>query len=261
MKIPFEKYHGTGNDFILIDIRNHAIQPGSDIIAHLCDRNFGIGADGLIMLDVSEDLDFIMRYFNADGREASLCGNGGRCITAFASRLGLIKNEALFKAVDGIHHASIISMAGNEWLISLKMADVEAPVWVEDAVFLDTGSPHLVNICKGLLSMDVYKDGGKLRNAPHFGPSGTNVNFIEEIDGLLNIRTYERGVEAETLSCGTGVTAAAIGWAVRNNLSSPLPIRARGGDLEVSFERKGNEFTNIKLQGPASFVFSGLIEI
>lgn len=261
MKIAFEKYHGTGNDFIIIDIRNHAIPPTSDIIAHLCDRRYGIGADGLIMLDDSESQDFDMRYFNADGNESTLCGNGGRCITAFARNLGIIKTKASFSAADGIHNADILSVDGKECLVSLAMADVEATNWDGDSIFLDTGSPQLVNMCSGLSTLDVYNKGQKLRYDPLYGPSGTNVNFIEDLNGKLSIRTYERGVEDETLSCGTGVTAAAIGWAIKNDLPSPVQLHARGGILKVSFKREGKLFTNIRLEGPATFVFSGQIEL
>jgi len=261
MKIAFEKYHGTGNDFILVDIRNHAIPTGADIIAELCDRSFGIGADGLIMLDVSEGHDFDMRYFNADGRESTLCGNGGRCITAFARKLGIIETEASFSAKDGIHHSKILQANDHECLVSLSMADVVTANWTGNSIFLDTGSPHLVQLCSELQKIDVYSEGKKLRNDPRYGPAGTNVNFIESLDGKLNIRTYERGVEDETLSCGTGVTAAAIGWAIRDGLASPIQLHTRGGNLKVSFNREGKIFTDIQLEGPASYVFSGQIEL
>lgn len=261
MKIAFEKYHGTGNDFIIIDIRNHAIPPTSDIIAHLCDRRFGIGADGLIMLHVSEGHDFGMRYFNADGNESTLCGNGGRCITAFARNLGIVETKASFSAADGIHNAEILSVEGKVSQVSLGMADVETSVWDGDSIFLDTGSPQLVNICSGLHTFDVYNKGKELRHDPLYGPSGTNVNFIEDLNGKLSIRTYERGVEDETLSCGTGVTAAAIGWAIKNDIPSPVQLHARGGILNVSFKRVEKVFTDIRLEGPATFVFSGHIDI
>jgi len=261
MNVLFEKYHGTGNDFILIDIRNHAIPDTADIIAYLCDRHFGIGADGLIMLGLADGYDFSMRYFNADGHEASLCGNGGRCITAFAHKLGIIEREAFFTAVDGTHRAVILSADSNQYMVSLEMHDVEASEWEDDSIFMDTGSPHLVNLCKNLSSRDVKAEGKRIRHDSRFSPHGTNVNFIEEIDEIINIRTYERGVEDETLSCGTGITAAAIGWAIKNNLNTPLKLKAIGGMLKVSFDRTDNHFTNIKLEGPAEYVFSGQIEI
>lgn len=261
MKISFEKYQGTGNDFILIDIRNHAISDDTAIIAHLCNRHYGIGADGLIILGVSDGYDFYMRYFNADGREASLCGNGGRCITAFAHKLGIIENEAFFKASDGEHRATIISRTGNTSLVKLEMNDVIGANWTNNSIFLDTGSPHLINLCKNLNSVDVIMEGRRLRNDPRFSPQGTNVNFAEEIDNELNIRTYERGVEDETLSCGTGVTAAAIGWAIRKGLNSPVRVRTRGGLLTVSFKKQDRSFKNISLEGDVEYVFSGQIEI
>lgn len=261
MRIVFEKYHGTGNDFIMIDIRNQAIPQSPDIIAQLCERRFGIGADGLIMLDTSAKNDFSMRYFNADGHESSMCGNGGRCITAFARRLGMIRKEAIFEAVDGMHRANILSQTGNLYEISLQMADVKASSWNEEGIFLDTGSPHFIQIREDIDNIDINHEGRKLRNSPMFSPGGTNVDFIEGSDDLLHVRTYERGVEAETLSCGTGVTAAAIGWAIKNGLDGPLKVKARGGMLEVSFNKNGKHFEHVYLQGPVAYVFSGNIDI
>jgi diaminopimelate epimerase len=261
MNISFDKYHGTGNDFIIIDIRNHAIPDAPDIIAHLCDRHHGIGADGLIMMDLAEGFDFAMLYFNADGHKASLCGNGGRCITAYAHKLGMVEHEASFKAADGAHRAKIISTDRHKAQISLEMNDVTSAEWENESIFLDTGSPHLVILCEDLASLDVHAEGRKIRNASQFSPHGTNVNFIEEVDGVLKIRTYERGVEAETLSCGTGVTAAAIAWALKNNITSTIELMAIGGLLKVSFDKSDKGFTNIRLEGPAEYVFSGQIEI
>lgn len=261
MQLSFSKYHGTGNDFIMVDVRNRAIRQDADSIASWCHRRFGIGADGLILLDKSTAYDFSMRYFNSDGNEASMCGNGGRCITAFARRLGIIGKEATFEAVDGIHHASILREEGNNYEIKLQMADVKVNTWKEDDIFLDTGSPHLVKICNKLESLDVDKHGRRIRYEERFMPGGTNVNFIEEIDGTLFIRTYERGVEAETLSCGTGVTAAALAWALRQHIESPVKLSSRGGDLTVYFTRTEGSFTNVFLEGPAAFVFSGEMEI
>ena len=261
MNIAFEKYHGTGNDFIMIDIRNHAMQLSTDIIAYLCDSKFGIGADGLISLDNSDNYDFSMRYYNSDGNESSMCGNGGRCITAFASQLGIIKQNARFMAPDGPHLASILSISGSEYEVSLQMNDVKASNWEEKGIFLDTGSPHFVKICTDLDNLDVYTEGSSIRNENRFSPDGTNVNFIEGEGESLNIRTYERGVEEETLSCGTGITAAAIAWAIRHNLDEPINVNALGGELLVSFRRVGDTFKDIRLEGPAEHVFSGNIEI
>ncbi|MEN8224928.1 MAG: diaminopimelate epimerase [Bacteroidota bacterium] len=261
MNIPFEKYHGTGNDFIIIDIRHHAIPDDPEMIGLLCDRHYGIGADGLIMLSASAGNDFRMRYFNADGREASLCGNGGRCIAAFAHKHGIIKEEAHFTAADGDHSAYVLAKKGNTYTVSLEMQDVKIAHWKDGHIFLDTGSPHLVKECEGLSTLDVFTEGKKLRHAPTFAPEGTNVNFVEEAEGVLNIRTYERGVEDETLSCGTGVTATAIARAIRDDLGSPVHVKAIGGTLKVSFIRTDTHFTSIKLEGPAEFVFKGEVEI
>lgn len=261
MKVAFEKYHGTGNDFILVDVRNLAFSIQPEQVTKLCNRHFGIGADGLILLDKAEGHDFMMRYFNSDGNESSMCGNGGRCITAFARRLGVINKNARFLAADGEHHALILSEEAKDYYVSLAMRDVALAVWQEDSIFLDTGSPHYVKISKDLDRLDVELEGRKLRNDPQFGAGGTNVNFIEEKEGLLHIRTYERGVEEETLSCGTGVTAAALGWALKNMMKDSIEVDARGGRLSVKFSQNEESFTDIHLEGPASFVFAGETDI
>jgi len=261
MRISFEKYHGTGNDFIMVDIRNHAIPEDADRIARLCHRRYGVGADGLIMLGRSESYDFSMRYFNADGREGSMCGNGGRCITAFAHQLGFILNETAFEAIDGPHKASILSHSDNNYQVRLQMADVKISAWTGDEIFLDTGSPHLVKQCRNINDIDINKLGKQIRNEKRFSPEGTNVNFIEEKDGKLFIRTYERGVEAETLSCGTGVTASALAWALRKQIPGPVSLQTMGGTLLVHFSQLTDIFTDIYLEGPAIRSFSGDIEI
>ncbi len=261
MQVSFEKYQGTGNDFIIIDIRNHAIPEKHDIIAQLCDRHFGIGADGLILLEDSLHHDFMMRYFNADGRESSMCGNGGRCIVAFAKRLGIIDDEASFEAADGIHHAVILEDNDDEYVVKLGMTDTAMSEWQNDEVILNTGSPHLVKMCTGLYETDVANEGRRLRRLPQFGHEGINVNFMEVIGGLVNVRTYERGVEAETLSCGTGTTAAALAWALKSGAESPISLRNPGGVLNVYFTRNDDMFSEIFLEGPATFVFSGEINI
>lgn len=261
MRIAFEKYHGTGNDFIMIDIRNHAIPEEPDIIAYLCHRRFGIGADGLIFLDRSDDYDFSMKYFNADGKASTMCGNGGRCITAFAAQLGIIDEEATFEAVDGLHTARVLARNGNEFRVKLKMTDVAGSSWNGDEIILDTGSPHLVKLCSSLDEMDVFKAGRAIRHEERFGPDGINVNFIEEGNPVLDIRTYERGVEAETYSCGTGATAAALALAIRWGKQSPVKLKSKGGDLLVHFRHSGTGFNEIYLEGPASHVFSGSIEL
>ncbi len=261
MRIPFEKYHGTGNDFVLVDNRNHVIPEDADTIAQICHRRYGIGADGLILLGNSDDHDFSMRYFNADGHESSMCGNGGRCITAFARQLGIIQQECSFLAVDGTHQASIISEEGKISIVRLQMMDVEIGQWNEDDIFLDTGSPHLVKECSMIQSLDVMTEGRRIRHDERFAPGGTNVNFIEESSEGLNIRTYERGVESETLSCGTGVTAGALAWSLRKHIEGPIKVISMGGLLKVHFNRKEDHFTDIYLEGPAAHVFSGELDI
>ena len=207
MEIHFYKYQGAGNDFILVDNRNRFF-PKSDIglIHKLCDRRFGIGADGLILLESSEKYDFSMIYYNADGKEGSMCGNGGRCIVAFAKKLSIIGDETTFEATDGLHYAKI----ENE-LINLQMADIENIEIHDTHIFLNTGSPHHVNFCNAVAPLNVAEIGAKIRyGAPYF-EEGTNVNFVEQVSGnSFKVRTYERGVEGETLACGTGVTAVAI---------------------------------------------------
>lgn len=261
MNIGFEKYHGTGNDFILIDNRHEIMSDAPALISHLCDRHLGIGADGLILLGEAAGYDFSMRYFNADGRESTMCGNGGRCITAYAARLGLITKKAFFTAPDGEHRAELISRSAKDYHIRLEMHDVETAEWEGDSIFLDTGSPHYILLAKHITAVDVDKLGREYRNSDRFAPvGGTNVNFVEAKNGILHIRTYERGVEAETLSCGTGVTASALAWAIREGGASPVRAETRGGSLSVHFERKGHIYQNIWLEGPARHVFSGQID-
>lgn len=261
MRKSFEKYHGTGNDFIIFDIRNRAIPEDADMISRICDRRFGIGADGVILLDESANFDFCMRYFNADGRESTMCGNGGRCVTAFAHQLGIISEKTIFEASDGRHTASIISAKGNEFEVKLQLSDVDANLWDGDRIFLDTGSPHLVKAVEGLRHMDAVAEGRAIRHEAQFAPGGTNVSFIEEVDGILNIRTFERGVEDETLSCGTGATAAALARALQKDTKSPVKVLNRGGLLQVFFMKEEGKFTDVHLQGPVVHVFSGKIEL
>jgi len=259
MEIPFYKYHGTGNDFVLIDNREKLLEnPDKQLVSRLCDRHFGIGADGIILLEKSADYDFYMRYYNADGQEGSMCGNGGRCVVAFANTLGIIKNQSIFKAVDGIHEARI-----NNTIVSLKMTDVEDVKIYENHFFLNTGSPHHVCMVKGLNSYPVLDKGKQIRYDTPYYETGTNVNFVEQLTpNHFKVRTYERGVEDETLSCGTGVTAVAIAMFEGNktNLSNII-LETLGGRLEVRFKKTKNKFTNIFLKGAATFVFKGKIQV
>lgn len=259
MKLHFQKYQGSGNDFIMVDNRTLIFPKiNTNLINKLCDRRFGIGADGLILLESSENQDFKMAYFNADGNEGSMCGNGGRCIVAFAKQLGIIKNETTFDAIDGLHYATI-----KDEMVSLKMIDVSEIEVTDSHTFLDTGSPHHIFFCNDVSSINVKELGRKIRyGAPYFN-EGTNVNFVEQLsDNSFKVRTYERGVENETLSCGTGVTAVAIAANKTNKTTTEsIKIEVMGGHLEVSFKKEGDTFTNVFLKGPAKVVFEGNITI
>lgn len=260
MQISFDKYQGTGNDFILIDNRKNEIQLTTEQIAFLCNRHFGIGADGLMLLELEPGVDFKMVYFNSDGNESSMCGNGGRCITAFAQSLGIVSDKVRFLAIDGLHEATI----GREGLVALKMNDVKTVETGDDFFYLNTGSPHYVKLVEGIKNYNVFEEGKKIRNSERFITEGTNVNFIEKTEDGIFVRTYERGVEDETLSCGTGVTAAAL-VAAMNGISSQknsCKIETLGGKLTVKFDKVlESNFYNIWLEGPANFVFYGSIKI
>lgn len=255
-KTKFYKYQGAGNDFILIDNRTGDFNgKNTDLIKQLCDRRFGIGADGLMLLQDTENFDFEMLYYNADGNEGSMCGNGGRCIVAFARDLGIIDHKADFLAVDGKHQATI-----TENQVNLGMVDVSEINRDGDAYVLNTGSPHYVKIVKDLRHYPVHNEGYAIRNNETYQEKGINVNFVEkENDGYL-VRTFERGVENETLACGTGATAAAIAMALHENKTGAIetPIRVLGGQLSISFIREGNNFRNVFLNGPADLVFEGI---
>ena len=259
-KIQFYKYQGAGNDFILID---HRMKPLANIdynrVKALCDRRFGIGGDGLMLLTSHQDYDFEMHYFNADGNPGSMCGNGGRCIVAFAKHLGIINKETNFLAVDGPHYAKITE-EGN-W-VELQMIDVEAIKEDGEAFVLNTGSPHYVKQVADLNEMDVYNAGKKIRYNQTYQEKGINVNFVEDHKDYLFVRTYERGVEDETFACGTGVTAVALSIAKQANQIGHVvtPVKVLGGDLRIEFDYDGNSFTNVFLCGPALQVFTGEIE-
>ncbi|WP_460219225.1 diaminopimelate epimerase [Psychroserpens sp. MEBiC05023] len=257
MQLKFYKYQGTGNDFVMIDNRQQDFNKNdTKHIAFLCDRRFGIGADGLILLEDHDTCDFKMVYFNADGKESSMCGNGGRCITAFANFLGVISTEATFEAIDGIHKATI----ENE-IVSLQMQDVKAIEQHESHVFLDTGSPHHVQIESELKKLDVASLGRKIRFGAPYNEAGSNVNFVHKnTSDNFSVRTYERGVEDETYSCGTGVTAVALAMHyIGETEKNIITLKTEGGDLKVSFEKHGDGYNNIFLIGPAKQVFKGYI--
>jgi diaminopimelate epimerase len=259
MQISFFKYQGTGNDFILIDNRKNEIQLSTEQIAFLCDRRFGIGADGLMLLEIEPGVDFKMVYFNSDGRESSMCGNGGRCITAFAKRLGLFDDKAKFIAVDGLHDAVL-----TDGIVSLKMNDVKQIEKGDGFYVLNTGSPHYVKFVDDIRNYKVFEEGRKIRNSERFAAEGINVNFIEKLDDVLFVRTFERGVEDETFSCGTGVTAAALVAALTGASTgrNSCRIKTLGGDLNVKFDKVlESNFYNIWLEGPAELVFQGIIDL
>jgi diaminopimelate epimerase len=257
MQLDFRKYQGAGNDFVLVDARNDLAFPTHDtaFVARLCDRHFGIGADGLILLRDHPDYDFAMVYYNSDGRPSTMCGNGGRCIIAFARDIGLQRDSYRFLAADGPHAA--------HWLpdgeVALQMGDVTAVEAGEGYYYLDTGSPHYVRFVADLDAIDVVTAARKIRYNDRFRAEGTNVNFVHSTDNGLQIATYERGVEAETLACGTGVTAAALAEALRHDVlgSQDITVHAKGGTLRVRFVRQSTGFSDIWLLGPADFVFAG----
>lgn len=260
MKLNFYKYQGTGNDFILIDNRSHAISLTTEQIKFLCDRRFGIGADGLMLLELEPGFDFKMVYFNSDGNQSSMCGNGGRCITAFAKHCNLVTDKCKFLAIDGPHEALILENN----IVSLKMQDVKEVEVNDGYYFLNTGSPHYVELVKDIENFDVVGNGKKVRYNDRFKEEGTNVNFIEKKEDALFVRTYERGVEDETYSCGTGVTAAALvaGLNGISDTKNSCHIKTLGGELDVTFEKVlEKNFYNIWLQGPAQLVYNGSIQI
>jgi len=260
MIIKYYKYQGAGNDFILLDNRKNIYSKLSkEQVKSLCDRHFGIGADGLMLLNEKKGFDFEMIYFNADGNEGSMCGNGGRCIVQFAAKLGIKKNEYSFSAVDGAHAAKI----DFDKKVSLKMNDVKNVEFFLDHYILNTGSPHYIKFVTGLENYEVVSEGKNIRYSKQFTEEGINVNFVETLsDDEIFVRTYERGVEDETLSCGTGVTASAIVAAHNDNGFNRVEVKTKGGNLSVEFDKiNDTEFKNIWLSGPATFVFTGEIEI
>lgn len=260
MLINFYKYQGAGNDFILLDNRKNTYSElSNEQVKSLCDRHFGIGADGLMLLNEKPGFDFEMIYFNADGNEGSMCGNGGRCIIQFASKLGIKKKEYSFSAVDGAHTAKI----DFDKKVSLKMNDVQNVAFFLDHYILNTGSPHYVKFVTGLEDYNVVAEGKDIRYSKQFIEEGINVNFVETLsDDEIFVRTYERGVEDETLSCGTGVTASAIVAAHNDNGFNRVEVKTKGGNLSVEFDKVSDTvFKNIWLSGPAIFVFTGEIEI
>jgi len=257
MALTFYKYQGTGNDFVLVDNRKYTF-PSTDeaFVKYLCDRRRGIGADGLILLQDHADYDFEMVYFNADGRRGSMCGNGARCTVRFARHIGVIEDVACFLAADGEHQASV-----ERELIQLKMHDVQDVERIDEDYFLNTGSPHYVRFVDDVQALDVVKEGRAIRYNDRFREVGTNVNFVQRLsENEIFVRTYERGVEDETLSCGTGVTACAL-IAGLEGMKSPVKVRTLGGELEVAFRQDNDAFKHIYLVGPAKQVYTGVLPL
>lgn len=260
MKATFYKYQGTGNDFVILDNRDETYSGlTAKQVKRLCDRRFGIGGDGLMLLNKREGCDFEMIYFNADGKESSMCGNGGRCLTRFASQMGISKSAYHFKAIDGMHESEI----DINNVVRLKMQDVDRVDKHSSYSILNTGSPHFIKFTPDVLNVDVVETGREIRYSHAFEAEGINVNFVETLDeDSIFVRTYERGVEDETLSCGTGVTAAALLCAHNDNGFNRVEVKTPGGRLSVEFEKIDDDhFKNIWLCGPADLVYKGEIEI
>jgi len=257
MELSFYKYQGTGNDFIMIDNRNELFNSSDNqLVARLCDRRFGIGADGLILLENDPQADFKMVYFNSDGNTSSMCGNGGRCIVKFAYDLGVISDKTTFMAIDGLHDAYIENN-----LVHLKMINVDQIEKNEAFFFMNTGSPHYIEFVNELESFPVYAEGYKIRNNDRFKKEGTNVNFVQCISSdTIGVRTYERGVEDETWSCGTGVTASAIAASFKG-YQSPVNVVTKGGNLLITFAVRDQTYEEVFLCGPAERVFAGVVNI
>jgi diaminopimelate epimerase len=260
MKIDFFKYQGTGNDFVIFDNRdNKYAELTVKQIKHICNRRFGIGADGLMLLSKKDGYDFEMVYYNADGNQSSMCGNGGRCLVKFAYNIGIHKSAYHFIAADGEHFADI----GIDHLVRLKMTDVTKVEQHSSYAILNTGSPHFVKFANNVRDIDVLETGREIRYGKEFKEQGINVNFVESVDeDSIFVRTYERGVEDETMSCGTGVTASALMSAHNEKGFNRVEVKTPGGHLSVEFEKvDDNNFENIWLCGPAEFVYKGEIEL
>jgi diaminopimelate epimerase len=258
MIIPFNKYHGTGNDFIIIDNRNSVFNPAATAtVKNLCTRRFGIGSDGLILISAHADYDYEMKYYNSDGNESSMCGNGGRCAAAFSYKYGIAGLEQRFLTFDGVHEAVI---KGD--VIRLKMNNINEIKTPGTDYFLDTGSPHFVRFVRNVKNFKVFDEGKKIRNSREFSPGGTNVNFVEVTDDHIFVRTYERGVEDETLSCGTGITASAIASVLEGHFdTNSVNVKTLGGSLSVEFRIENHRIVDVWLCGPAAFVYEGEVEV
>lgn len=258
MQLKFCKYHGTGNDFIMVYNHSNSYCFSQSDVKKMCDRRYGFGADGLIIIEKTLDADFKMIYFNSDGNVGSMCGNGGRCAVAFAKELGLIQNQCEFLAYDGLHKGLILEKG----TVSIEMVDVSL-IEVQNNIWkIDTGSPHLICFRDTVSEIDVKHEGASIRNSSDYLEDGINVNFVQLTKNELFIRTYERGVEDETLSCGTGAIASAIAANESGLLNSDrIKVNVLGGQLEVSFSKVGSKYSNIHLIGPTKFVFNGEVDV
>ena len=258
MQLTFSKYQGAGNDFIIIDDRDKQFPVSAKLINKLCDRHFGIGADGLMLLSNAPEGDFLMRYFNSDGNESTMCGNGGRCIAHFARKLGIIETSTIFMGIDGEHHAELT----DKDYVKLKMKDVDEIETIDDNYFIDTGSPHYVSFVRDVDAIDVSREGKLIRQSVNISKGGTNVNFVQVLEkDTLRIRTFERGVEAETLACGTGAVASSIAYTLYFEVDrTRIRLLAPGGELFVSYQKESDMFKEIWLEGPAKHVFDGTFD-
>jgi len=259
MKIEFYKYQGTGNDFVIIDNYHNDIKAlSTQQIKTICNRHFGIGADGLMLLGKKDGYDFEMIYYNADGNESTMCGNGGRCLVKFASKMGIKRSTYHFTAFDGDHQAEI----DDSGIVRLKMNDVHKIKMAGSDFLIDTGSPHYIQLVGDASSVNVYNEGRAIRNSREFVAEGINVNFVSRIsDDEIEVRTYERGVEDETYSCGTGVTACALVCYHNDNGFNRVEIQTKGGQLSVEYDKLGENFKNVWLNGPAVKVFEGTVDL
>jgi diaminopimelate epimerase len=263
-RIHFYKYQATGNDFVLIDNRTRGYSFSKEQIEKICDRRFGVGADGLMLIEKHPSLDFNLVYYNSDGSQ-SLCGNGSRAAVVMAATLGLLNTHTTFNAYDGSHEAELL----NTGIVRLKMNDVQVVKKSGEEYFINTGSPHHLRFVKEVSTYPVVAEGRKIRYSETYAPAGTNANFIQLLDkNTIAVRTYERGVEDETFSCGTGVTAAALASSF-HGYTSPIHIKVKGGELSVEFKvvhsgpsgSPSVTFQDVFLIGPAKMVFEGDLEL
>lgn len=258
MQLKFSKYHGTGNDFIMVYNHNESFTFSQSSVKKMCDRRYGVGADGLIIIEKTLEADFKMIYYNADGFEGSMCGNGARCAVSFAKDIELIQNQCKFLAYDGMHKGLILENG----LVSIEMSDVSL-IEVQNNIWkIDTGSPHLICFSETVSEIDVKHEGASIRNSSNYIEDGININFVQFTKNEIFVRTYERGVEDETLSCGTGAIASAIA-AFESGLSNSdrVKVNVLGGQLEVLFSKVGSKYSNIHLIGPTKFIFKGEVDV